>query len=244
MKVGHGCHPFEMMPAAPVAARLRSVGAPFATAGDGRGEPPGACGTVGGGSVSCAECQCTLALTEDGTLTSCPGCGGRRFLSVSMLAATGELIATHASEIEVLSGGAAMLASAHELRAARAGLAKAGDYLLYREGGRLRTLALTRATTRVGRSLVADLRFEDPTVSRRHALIMREVTGMRLLDDRSLYGVFVNGERVESRMLHDGDVIALGRNRLLYQHVPSPAPRRRSRRPGAALPTAPRPRVR
>jgi len=240
MKVNRRCHPFEMMPPGPVAVRLAGVSAPFAAEGRG-GEPPGA---AGGGSVSCAVCQCTLAVSGEETLTSCPGCGGRRFLSVSLFGTGAELIATRETGIAVLSGGATTLGSAEELRAARAGLTRPGDYLVYREGSSLRAMGLTRGTTRVGRSLVADLRFEDPTVSRRHALIMREVTGMRLLDDRSLYGVFVNGRRVESRLLRDGDLIALGRNRLLYQHVPAPARRRRSRRPGAALPTAPRPRVR
>jgi pSer/pThr/pTyr-binding forkhead associated (FHA) protein len=126
------------------------------------------------------------------------------------------------------------------LRAARAGLPRPGDYLVYEESGSVQTVPLTRELTRVGRSLVADLRFDDPTVSRRHALIVRELTGMRVLDDRSMYGVFVNGERVDSRLLYDGDVIGLGRHQLLYQRIATP-PRRPRRRPPSALPTAPRP---
>ena len=61
----------------------------------------------------------------------------------------------------------------------------------------MRTVALTREWTRIGRSLAADVRFDDPTVSRRHALIVRQPDGVRVLDDRSLNGVFVNGARVE-----------------------------------------------
>jgi pSer/pThr/pTyr-binding forkhead associated (FHA) protein len=68
----------------------------------------------------------------------------------------------------------------------------------------------------VGRSLAADVRFDDPTVSRRHALIVRQADGVRVLDDRSLNGVFVNGERVEWRVLHDGDEIVVGRYRLQF----------------------------
>ncbi len=45
------------------------------------------------------------------------------------------------------------------------------------------------------------MRFDDPTVSRRHALVVRQPDGVRVLDDRSLNGVFVNGERVEGRLL-------------------------------------------
>ena len=76
--------------------------------------------------------------------------------------------------------------------------------------------ALEREWTRIGRSLAADVRFDDPTVSRRHALIVRQADGVRVLDDRSLNGVFVNGERVEWRALGDGDEIVVGRYRLHF----------------------------
>ena len=70
--------------------------------------------------------------------------------------------------------------------------------------------------TRVGRSLSAHLRFDDPTVSRRHALVYRDDDGARVLDDRSLNGVFRNGDRVELAELEDGDEIAIGRFRLYF----------------------------
>ena len=60
------------------------------------------------------------------------------------------------------------------------------------------------------------MRFDDPTVSRRHALIVRQPDGVRVLDDRSLNGVFVNGERVEWRVLRDADEIVVGRYRLHF----------------------------
>jgi pSer/pThr/pTyr-binding forkhead associated (FHA) protein len=85
----------------------------------------------------------------------------------------------------------------------------------------MRAVALTREWTRIGRSLAADIRFDDPTVSRRHALIVRQPDGVRVLDDRSLNGVFVNGERVEWRTLEDGDEILVGRYRLSYLDVAS-----------------------
>jgi pSer/pThr/pTyr-binding forkhead associated (FHA) protein len=69
---------------------------------------------------------------------------------------------------------------------------------------------------RIGRSLSAELRFEDPTVSRRHAVLLVEEDGVRVLDDRSLNGVFVNGDRVLSQMLADGDEIVIGRYRLHF----------------------------
>jgi pSer/pThr/pTyr-binding forkhead associated (FHA) protein len=57
-------------------------------------------------------------------------------------------------------------------------------------------------------------------VSRRHALIVRQPDGLRVLDDRSLNGVFVNGERVEWSTLADGDEIVIGRHHLHFVDVP------------------------
>ena len=106
---------------------------------------------------------------------------------------------------------------------AREQLKTPGEYLCYEEAGELRTVALTSEWTRIGRSLAADVRFDDPTVSRRHALIVRHADGVRLLDDRSLNGVFVNGSRVDGRTLQDGDEIIVGRYRLSFISVPGVA---------------------
>jgi pSer/pThr/pTyr-binding forkhead associated (FHA) protein len=90
-----------------------------------------------------------------------------------------------------------------------------GAYLGYRtEGGAYRAARLREGSTRIGRSDSAQVRFDDPTVSRRHALVVRQADGVHILDDRSLNGVFVNGERVEWRLLNDGDEIVVGRHRL------------------------------
>ena len=73
-----------------------------------------------------------------------------------------------------------------------------------------------RLERRVVEAVAADIRFDDPTVSRRHALIVRQPDGLRVLDDRSLNGVFVNGQRVEWSPLRHGDEIRVGRHRLYY----------------------------
>ena len=39
---------------------------------------------------------------------------------------------------------------------------------------------------------------------------------MRVLDDRSLNGIFLNGERVEWHDLADGDELIVGRYRLYF----------------------------
>jgi predicted nucleic acid-binding Zn-ribbon protein len=94
-----------------------------------------------------------------------------------------------------------------------------GEYLAYEQDGQIELVALTREWTRIGRSLAADVRFDDPTVSRRHALVVRQADGVRMLDDRSLNGVFVNGARIEWKVLGDGDEILVGRYRLRFLSV-------------------------
>lgn len=98
----------------------------------------------------------------------------------------------------------------------RAALAAPGKYLAYEESGRHVVLELSREWTRIGRSMAADLRFDDATVSRRHALVVNQAEGVRVLDDRSLNGVYVNGSRVEWSPLSDGDEVAIGRHTLYF----------------------------
>src|SRR3954468_16521464 len=98
----------------------------------------------------------------------------------------------------------------------RAGLGEPGKFLAYEDGGRHVVVAISREWTRIGRSLAADLRFDDATVSRRHALLASEEAGVRVLDDRLLTGIEVNGRRVEWSPLADGDAISIGRHVLYF----------------------------
>jgi len=102
---------------------------------------------------------------------------------------------------------------------ARDALVANGDYVAFERDGRVNVVPLQDGWTRIGRSLSAHVRFDDPTVSRRHALVHRDETGARVLDDRSLNGVFLNGERVDWHELDDGDEIMIGAFRLHYLHV-------------------------
>jgi pSer/pThr/pTyr-binding forkhead associated (FHA) protein len=90
----------------------------------------------------------------------------------------------------------------------------AGWYLAVEDGEELTIVALEPGTFHIGRSPSADLSFEDPTVSRRHAMIVMDEAGPRVLDDRSRNGVHHNGERVSEAHLRHGDVLAIGRQRL------------------------------
>jgi len=162
---------------------------------------------AGTGTFRCTECDQPVSLEAADELPDCPNCGGHEFIRASLFTTTQTAIVEVPGEAEDHSW----------IEEARDTIAEPGQYLAYRAGsGDVTAFALEREWTRVGRSLAADIRFDDPTVSRRHALIVRQPDGLRVLDDRSLNGVFVNGERVEWSTLADGDVIMIGRHDLHF----------------------------
>jgi hypothetical protein len=149
-------------------------------------------------------------MRETDHLPQCPQCGSGRFRRDSIF----ESMQEHATPTIEFSTDTD-LAPPDWLREAREDLSRAGHYLAWRDDGLTSHFAIERGWTRIGRSATADLRLDDPSVSRRHALIVAEPgRGLRVLDDRSLNGVLLNGEPVEWSRLNDGDELAIGRYRL------------------------------
>ncbi|MGO9489316.1 MAG: FHA domain-containing protein [Solirubrobacteraceae bacterium] len=173
---------------------------------------------VGSGSFRCRQCGYALTLEGSEVLTPCPSCGGRVFLRASLFS-TERIRATHEEPTHAALVQPVPPDMDARVESARNRLDAPGEYLVYEDSGEVLTVPLTREWTRIGRSLAADVRFDDPTVSRRHALIVRHPDGVRLLDDRSLNGVFVNGARIDGRALQDGDEIIVGRYRLTFLRV-------------------------
>jgi hypothetical protein len=163
---------------------------------------------AGAGSFRCDSCGFPVAFHEGDEVPACPACGGVSFKRASLFTPTTELAHND------VDGPPAWL---DEIRAH---LDTPSCHLAFADDDGPRVVALTDGWTRIGRSLAADVRFDDPTVSRRHALVYCDEDGARILDDRSLNGVFVNGDRAELAELADGDEVAIGRFRLYFM-VPS-----------------------
>ena len=89
-----------------------------------------------------------------------------------------------------------------------------GWYLAIQDGAELTVVAIPEGALHIGRSPAAGLSFEDPAVSRRHAIVVREGDEVRILDDRSRNGVRLNGGLVADAPLRHGDELALGRQRI------------------------------
>ena len=71
--------------------------------------------------------------------------------------------------------------------------------------------------TRLGRSADADLRLSDTGVSRVHAEVRLDGGVATVADRGSTNGTSVNGRRVSTAVLHDGDVIELGASTLVFR---------------------------
>jgi FHA domain/Zinc-ribbon containing domain len=160
---------------------------------------------AGAGSFRCDSCGFAVALHERDPVPECPECGGDSFRRSSLFGDPTEP-SLH-TEVE---------GAPDWLDEAREALVREGDYLAFEDDDRVRVFPLQDGWTRIGRSLSAHVRFDDPTVSRRHALLYRDEAGARILDDRSLNGVFKNGERVELAEVEDGDEISIGRFSLFF----------------------------
>ena len=76
----------------------------------------------------------------------------------------------------------------------------------------------------IGRGSDADLRINDPGISRRHAQIRVTAAGPRLqldiIDLGSTNGILVNGQRVQQAVLQEGTRIEIGSTRMLI-HAPA-----------------------
>jgi predicted RNA-binding Zn-ribbon protein involved in translation (DUF1610 family) len=169
-------------------------------------------GTIPGeGTFFCLACGSQLSMHETDELPDCPGCGGSQYRRDSIFQARqGHSGATSEFAVTGARTAPSWLREARERRSSQ-------GYCLARrdDDGEIRLFPIERGWTRIGRSPTADLRLDDPSVSRRHALIVAEPgKGLRVLDDRSLNGVFLNGATVEWATLHDGDELAIGRYRL------------------------------
>ena len=165
----------------------------------------------GAGTYFCLECGSQLSLREEDRLPECPRCGATDYRRDSIF----EPMQEHGEMTSEFSVPVSTEAPAW-LEEARAMPTPGNRRLAYRDTERkIRLFPIERGWMRIGRSVTADLRLDDPSVSRRHALIVADPDRpLRVLDDRSLNGVFVNGDLVEWAGLEDGDELTIGRFHL------------------------------
>jgi pSer/pThr/pTyr-binding forkhead associated (FHA) protein len=82
--------------------------------------------------------------------------------------------------------------------------------LLMTSAGETRYVDLKPHENTLGRNVQNDILLNSRFASRRHAVIVVEAAFTTIRDRQSQNGTFVNGARVQTQVLVDGDVIRLG----------------------------------
>ena len=70
---------------------------------------------------------------------------------------------------------------------------------------------------KIGRATDNDIVIPDVLASRHHATLVPSPSGTEIRDNRSINGTFVNGARVDSAVLHDGDTVTIGNVDLVFR---------------------------
>ncbi|MFL5897976.1 MAG: FHA domain-containing protein [Solirubrobacterales bacterium] len=167
------------------------------------------------GTYFCVVCGWQVALRETDELPDCAQCGSAHFRRDSIFASLQE----HGSPTLEFA-----IASDREppgwLDEARGGLTEPGYHLVLREQGEIASFQLEHGWTRIGRCEAAEICLDDPSVSRRHAIVAVDPgKPPRILDDRSLNGVLVNGKKADLAELKAADELTIGRYTLFLLQV-------------------------
>jgi ABC-type multidrug transport system ATPase subunit len=70
---------------------------------------------------------------------------------------------------------------------------------------------------KIGRATDNDIVIPDVLASRHHATLLPSPSGTEIRDNRSINGTFVNGARVDSAVLHDGDTVTIGNVDMVFR---------------------------
>ncbi len=79
-----------------------------------------------------------------------------------------------------------------------------------------RAVDSTPGAIKIGRANDNDIVIPEVLASRHHATLVPTPHGTEIHDNRSINGTFVNGARVDSAVLHDGDVVTIGNIDLVF----------------------------
>ncbi len=90
-------------------------------------------------------------------------------------------------------------------------------HLVFHVPDRTWEVQLTKESMTIGRGEGNDIPIPDESVSQHHALIERRADDFVIRDTRSRNGIWLGKQRVEEHTLRDGDVLSLGRAKLVFK---------------------------
>lgn len=89
-------------------------------------------------------------------------------------------------------------------------------YLEMEDEGARQRIPLDREQIIIGRADEADIRIPSQRASRHHAIISRQGLEYVIRDNDSRNGVFLNGVKIHSAVLRDGDVLQIAHRVFVY----------------------------
>lgn len=97
------------------------------------------------------------------------------------------------------------------------GTNEVGQLIITRGGIAGSRFALSNQQTTIGRHPNSDIFLDDITVSRYHAAVDQTDDGLYTLqDDGSLNGTYVNGARIDTTTLREGDQVQVGKFHMVF----------------------------
>ncbi|HSL57231.1 MAG TPA: FHA domain-containing protein [Acidimicrobiales bacterium] len=147
----------------------------------------------------------------------CAACGHHNALGANFCSSCGAPLDERGGDHTTMTFRPDELTPAEEAAIDEAALPPDIGILLVRRGPKAGSrYVLSSAVTTVGRHPESEIFLDDITVSRRHAEILRTGTRYELRDAGSLNGTYLNRERIEAAELHDGDLVQVGKFKLMF----------------------------
>ena len=148
----------------------------------------------------------------------CTRCGHRNPVGSRFCASCGQQLIAETDDRtvpigDVASGSGLFLGDPTEAAA----VADEVGYMLVTSGHRSGArFVICGEVTTAGRHPESDIFLDDITVSRRHVEIRSVDGGLIIADAGSLNGTYLNGVRIDSAALNEGDEVQIGKFKLLY----------------------------
>ena len=146
----------------------------------------------------------------------CPECGFQNAEAANFCTKCGALLVPEDPSETTMTFAPDEPTSEHALALDELGIT--GPALVVRAGGGRagETFPAEQDRLTIGRSPDCDVFLDDVTVSRKHAVLVREGDRYSLEDLGSLNGTFLNRRRIEKAEVEDGDELQIGKYRLTF----------------------------
>jgi thioredoxin reductase (NADPH) len=136
---------------------------------------------------------------------------GEDYVLVDNRSTNGVFVNGVRTELATLRAGDDLVVGSNRLqvREIAAGARELFRFAAQRGGGESDSQIVEQETVLLGRKSICPIQLNDPAVAAVHAELEHRSDGVWITDQSSGAGVYINGQRVVSQQLHDGDVVTI-----------------------------------